>query len=299
MAAQRIRILSTFDRDTVLHLRVPFSLFLAPVFCFGISQATSVHTINAVVVFIALHFFIYPASNIYNSYMDRDTGSIGGLKQPPPVTSKLYHASIIFDTIGLLLLTLAGWQCMLLALIYVLFSKAYSWHGVRLKKYTYGSWLTVMFFQGGYTFMLVCMAAQNNYSWEWFTPKNVECMLIASILIGGSYPLTQIYQHAEDSSRGDNTLSYRLGIRGTFLFTMLFFTAGAGIAFHYFTTYYSIGQFFIFCGCLAPVLVYFLNWFRLTMKDHANADFEHVMLMNKVSSVCMIVCFVVLYFLNH
>jgi len=296
---QRTGVLSIFDRDTVLHLRIPFSLFLAPVFCFGISQATSVHATNAIVVFIALHFFIYPASNIYNSYMDNDTGSIGGLKKPPPVTRKLYYASIIFDLAGLVLISLAGWQCALIAAVYILFSKAYSWHGVRLKKYAYGSWLTVMVFQGGYTFMLACMAAENNYGLVWFTPKNIECMLIASTLIGGSYPLTQIYQHAADSDRGDHTLSYKLGIRGTFIFTMLFFTAGAGIALHYFTAYYSIRQFFIFSGCLAPVLVYFLNWFRLTMQNNANADFEHVMLMNKISSVCMIACFVVLFFLNH
>src|SRR5690606_21011987 len=118
---------SVFDRDTILHLRIPFSFFLLPVFCFGISQSTHVHTINTFIVFVALHLFIYPGSNSYNSYMDKDTGSIGGLENPPPATRKLYYASIIFDTAGLLLMAIAGWQLFLLAGVYIIFSKAYSW----------------------------------------------------------------------------------------------------------------------------------------------------------------------------
>jgi 1,4-dihydroxy-2-naphthoate octaprenyltransferase len=290
---------SIFDRDTVLHLRLPFSFFLLPLFCFGISQATSIDIANTAILFLALHLFIYPASNVYNSYMDKDTGSIGGLKNPPPVTRKLYNASIIFDITGLLLSLLASWQLTLLIAVYVVFSKAYSWHGIRLKKYTLGSWLTVLVLQGGYTFMLANMAAANNYSIVWFTQKNIECMAIASLIIGGSYPLTQIYQHREDHQRGDTTLSYSLGIKGTFIFTLLFFSAGGAVAFHYFTTYYGPGHFVVFLVCLIPVMAYFLYWFAITIRDRAYADYEHTMLMNKLSSVCMTVCFITLLIIDH
>src|SRR5579871_667568 len=84
-------LFTIFDRDTVLHLRVPFSFYLLPVFCFGISQAATIHVTDTWIVFIALHLLIYPGSNVYNSYMDKDTGSIGGLEHPPPVTPKLYY----------------------------------------------------------------------------------------------------------------------------------------------------------------------------------------------------------------
>ena len=47
-----------FDRDTILHLRIPFSFFLLPVFCFGISQASSIAVFNTIIVAIALHLFI-------------------------------------------------------------------------------------------------------------------------------------------------------------------------------------------------------------------------------------------------
>ena len=80
--AEKVSITSIFDHDTILHLRIPFSFFLLPVFCFGISQAASIHVTDTVIVFIALHLLIYPGSNVYNSYMDKDTGSIGGLEKP-------------------------------------------------------------------------------------------------------------------------------------------------------------------------------------------------------------------------
>ena len=298
-AKENITLSNLFTRDTVAHLRIPVSFFLLPVFCFGVSQAFSIYVTNTIIVFIALHLFIYPASNIYNSYMDKDTGSIGGLENPPPVTRKLYYASIIFDIAGLLLCAFAGWQNVLVMAGYIAFSKSYSWYGIRLKKYTYLGWFSVMFFQGGYTYMLANMAAVNQFGSNWFTPKNLECMLFASLIIGGSYPLTQIYQHGEDSQRGDFTISYRLGIMGTFIFTAAFFSAGAIVALHYFISYYTLLQFFIFLSCLSPVMIYFSLWFWKTAKNKKFADYRHAMFMNKISAVCMVICFTIILIINH
>lgn len=288
-----------FDKGTILHLRIPFSFFLLPVFCFGISQAAFIHFANTIIFFIALHFFIYPGSNVYNSYMDKDTGSIGGLKNPPAVTRKLYYASIVCDVCGVALSAFAGWRTMLLLSLYVAFSKAYSWHGIRLKKRPYVSWLVIAFFQGGFTFMLANMVAENNAGIGWFTSGKIICMVVASLLIGGSYPLTQIYQHKEDSSRGDYTISYRLGIRGTFIFTLVMFVVSAGILFYYFSAYSRVTHFFIFTVCLTPVMIYYLYWFYIAMRDKSNADYTHTMLMNKISAICMVVCFSIIFVLNH
>jgi len=294
----KITLTNLFDRDTVLHLRIPFSFYLMPVFIFGISQADTIYLRDAILFFIALHLFIYPGSNVYNSYMDKDEGSIGGLEKPPPVTKRLYYASIIFDITGLLLCALTGWRNVLTLAGYIGFSKAYSWYGIRLKRYTYLGWLSVAFFQGGYTFLMAHMAATGNATLSWFVPKNLECMLFASLIIGGSYPLTQIYQHDEDSSRGDYTISYRLGIMGTFVLTSVLFTVGALVALHCFVTYYSLSQFLVFTGCLAPVIVYFSYWFLKTARNKAFADYGHAMLMNKISAVCMVVCFCIILDLN-
>jgi 1,4-dihydroxy-2-naphthoate octaprenyltransferase len=292
-------ITAIFDRDTILHLRIPFSLFLFPIFCFAISQALVVHWMNIAVVFISLHFFIYPGSNAYNSYMDKDKGSIGGLKNPPPATVKLFYASIMVDTVGLLLCLLVNIWLMLFMLLYVLVSKAYSWRGIRLKKYGILSWLIVMFFQGGYTFMMVNMCTENQFNIHWFSEKNVDCMIIASLLIGGFYPLTQIYQHEEDSSRGDYTISYKLGVMGTFAFSAFLFLSACAFSFYYYSSFYEIKHFVIFNVCLLPVILYFLYWSAITLRERSFADFTHSMRMTLVSSLCMIICFSVIFFLNH
>lgn len=288
-----------FDRDTVRLLRIPFSFFLLPIFIFGISQAAAIDWVDTSILFVILHLFIYPGSNAYNSYMDKDKGSIGGIKAPPPVTQNLYIASMIFDATGLLLSFIIGWKMVLLVAIYVIVSKAYSWHRIRLKKYGVLSWIVVVLFQGAYTYMVVNMTAASNFDWDWFTQKNIGCMCIATLLIGAFYPLTQVYQHQEDRERGDITISYKLGVMGTFIFAAILFLLASGVGYFYFSTYYSLGHFTIFNVCLLPVTGYFLYWFYQSWRDRSRADFTHTMRMTLVSSTCMIVCFTVLFFLNH
>jgi 1,4-dihydroxy-2-naphthoate polyprenyltransferase len=288
-----------FDRSTLLHLRLPFSFFLLPIFVFGISQAAEdINWVNTLIVFVSLHFFIYPGSNVYNSYMDKDSGSIGGLRHPPPVTEKLFYASILFDGIGLLLCLLINPVMLFMMIVFVGVSKAYSWKKIRLKKYGFTGWLVVMLFQGGYTFLLVNMVARNNFSFDWFTNKNIQSMLIASLLIGGYYPLTQIYQHDEDSSRGDYTISYKLGINGTFIFTGTLFIAACAVAWNYFNVFYSNRHFAIFILSLLPVIVYYFHWFVRTYRDKSLADYSHSMRITLISSCCMLICFTILALLN-
>jgi 1,4-dihydroxy-2-naphthoate octaprenyltransferase len=287
------------DRDTFLHLRLPFSFFLLPIFCFAISQTVSINTSNTILIFLALHFFIYPGSNIYNSFMDEDKGSIGGLKNPPPVTRKLYYASIIFDTIGILLCWLINFKMVLMMLIYIGISKLYSWKKIRLKKYGITGWLMVMFFQGGYTFLLVNASSENLFDLSWFSHQHIRGMVLASLLIGGFYPLTQIYQHAEDIERGDYTISFKLGIIGTFIFSGILFIASCLIAWNYFTSFYNLNQFVIFMACLVPVMAYYFYWLGNTIHNLMLADYDHTMRMTFISSTCMIVCWSIIFFLNH
>src|SRR3954471_3392589 len=94
--------------------------------------------------------------------------------------------------------------------------------------------------------MLVSMPVEANISFSWFNPQKLEAMLIATLLIGAYYPLTQIYQHEEDSARGDVTISILLGIKGTFIFSASMFGIAFAVVFHYLKTYFVISQFYIF-----------------------------------------------------
>jgi len=98
--------------------------------------------------FFILHLLLYPASNAYNSYFDKDEGSIGILESPPPVDKELFYVSWVLDILALLLGVFIGWPFVCYLLIYGFISKAYSHDRIRLKKYPVASWLIVSFFSG-------------------------------------------------------------------------------------------------------------------------------------------------------
>jgi 1,4-dihydroxy-2-naphthoate polyprenyltransferase len=79
--------------------------------------------------------------------MDRDTQSIGGLEKPPPPSRQLYHTTIAMDItaiiLGFFINTLFGF----LMPIYIGASKAYSYRGIRLKRFPVIGYLTVIIFQ--------------------------------------------------------------------------------------------------------------------------------------------------------
>jgi len=277
-------------------LRIPFSLFLMPIFWFGISALREpLHWGRIAGAFAVLHLLVYPASNGYNSYYDRDEGSIGGLKAPPPVTPELLHLVYLFDALGLLGALLLGWPFAGLVLGYMLVSKAYSYEGIRLKKYPLLSTATVVVFQGAYTFLMAQVGAGTGTA-QLSEPTNLLLALASSLFLCGSYPLTQIYQHEEDARRGDRTLSLRLGVRGTFVFAAVGLLAGAatlGLA------YWLRGELralLIFLAATGPVLALFSRWVWLAWPDPTHATHTWTMRMNMVSSVCLSAAFLATLF---
>src|SRR5690349_7455866 len=97
------------QRSTWLHLRIPFSFYLMPVFLFAWSISPHPALWRVLLSFIILHFFLYSASNGYNSFFDKDEDSIGGLENPPPVSKELLYVSLLLDGIALLLGIFLGW----------------------------------------------------------------------------------------------------------------------------------------------------------------------------------------------
>jgi len=247
-------------RSTLLHLRFPFSLFLLPVFLFAVAASQAALTLDFWMVFLILHFLVYPASNGFNSYFDKDEGSIGGLERPPKVTKELYLVATLMDivAIGLSILVSVTFACMIVAYIGV--SRAYSHPAIRLKKYPVLGWLITATFPGYFTFLRLIVAITGVHPMDVSVPHHLAGVR-SSLLLFGSYPMTQVYQHDEDRSRGDITISLKLGIQGTFHFTgALFSVATAGFLW-YFLTYESMGLVITYLTCSGPVLAYFLWWY--------------------------------------
>lgn len=287
----------TIARDTITLLRFPFSILLAPVYLLALSQAPVIDTVAAIWTFTILHLLVYPASNGYNSYVDRDTASIGGLESPPQPTILLYYVTLALDFCAILLSALfVGFHFALLVIPYIIASRAYSSPGIRLKKYPFISFFTVVFFQGAYA----CYLSLSGIAGKPFLPDGALTLLLVacSFQIAGAYPLTQVYQHHQDREAGVETISMRLGVKGTFVFSALMFT-GSGIIYSlYFTQRDLADHFVIVAACFVPVLVYSSVWFRQVLRDRSAADHKRTMIMSQLSAVVMIACFVTLFFLR-
>jgi hypothetical protein len=268
-----------------------------PVFWFAVSQAQKPNWGLVVGLFVVLHLLIYPASNAYNSYFDKDEGSIGGLENPPPVSKELFYVAWILDIITFIVAYfLGGWILSVALIIYSSVSKAYSNDKIRLKKYPIISWLTVGVFQGAFTYLTVIQAVDDVSLQDLTQNQYLLPAALSSLNLLGFYPMTQIYQHQEDARRGDMTMSRLLGIRGTFIFTasiFLFVTIG----FYFFfqnVQLFHIQAFIVYLLVMSPVLIYFNVWFLKVLKDETQADFYHTMRLNMLGSVCLNLFFILL-----
>lgn len=283
-----------------LHLRIPFSFYLLPVFVFSMAFVKELDPLHFFLVFTVLHFFLYPSSNGYNSYYDRDEESIGGLKHPPPVTPGLYYLSLLFLLLAILLGLLASWAFGSMVLVYNLVSVAYSYPGIRIKKFPYASWLVAGFFQGCFTFVMAYSGLTATGWGNFLDPLIVIPGLLTTLLLWSAYPLSQVYQHREDSRRGDQTLSLRLGIVGTFVFSSVWFLV-SGVAFAWYFMVFREQPWALwgFLAAMAPVTVYFMVWFSFIRKDPGKyAAYRWTMWMNRISAIALNILFF-WYFLKN
>jgi 1,4-dihydroxy-2-naphthoate polyprenyltransferase len=263
-------------RQTIQLLRIPFSFFLLPVYLFALSQVSSVNVFRALLIFAIWHLLVYPASNGYNSYMDRDTGPIGGLKTPPPPTPWLFRVTLGMDIASVGLSWLVSPVFAACCLVYILASRAYSYRGLRLKRFPIVGYLTVVLCQGALVFFATYHGASENLTLH--VPLWPLCA--SSLLIGGFYPLTQIYQHDQDAKDGVKTISSALGYKGTFIFCALVYAAGFTVLALYFEQIQQIKLFMRIQICFLPVIIYFIIWFIQVGKDRSKADHGHTMRMN-------------------
>jgi len=278
------------QRSTIQLLRFPFSFFLLPVYLFALGLVPVIHSGDAWLVFIILHFLVYPASNGYNSYMDRDESSIGGLANPMQPTKQLFYVTVLMDIVAI---ALSVWVSYLFAIgiaAYILASRAYSYRGIRLKQYPIIGYLTVVLFQGCTTFFLV----YHGCSMDKTTDAPLAGILAAGLLIGAFYPITQVYQHEADKKDGVTTISRLLGYRGTFIFTAILYLAAMLTLSWLFFQREQPMKLLVIATVMLPALVYFFVWAKGVWANTSVADFTHTMRMNLLASLCSNLAFLII-----
>jgi len=238
-----------------------------PIFILALSQSANINIFSALATFFIIHLLVYPASNGYNSYIDKDESSIGGLEKPPMPTKQLFYLTLSMDVMAVILsFVLVSSLFAICILTYMLASRAYSSRQIRLKKYPVLGFLIVVIFQGAFTFFMCTIGITN--SGFTFSSANTLILIASSLQIAGAYPLTQIYQHKEDLADGVVTLSYKLGYKGTFIFTGLMFAICNVFYYLYFKEIGHVNQFFILQLFFLPIVIYFTFWFLKLTKSH-------------------------------
>ena len=145
-----------------------------------------------------------------NSAFDRDEGDIGYLDSPPPPPRYLARLSIALMAVGqLIALALPAGFAIAYAICFAM-SLAYSIPPVRLKAVAGADWIINIIGVG----VLTPFAGWAATSYA-LRPEGKWIMIGFGCLFGSLYPLTQIYQFDEDTSRGDRTLARMLGARAS------------------------------------------------------------------------------------
>lgn len=288
---------NTVLKNIIQHLRFPFSLLLLPVFLFALYNLENVFRSGTLWLFFILHGLVYPSSNGYNSLMDQDKGSIGGIKNPSEVPGEMFWVSLCMDILALVLSTvLFSYTVSILLLSYILASRAYSYRKIRLKKYPWPGFLTVTLFQGPVIYVMTILALSSGLSSQ---NMSFTGIVISYLVIAAGYPLSQIYQHDQDRADGVTTVSMLLGVKGTFIFSGMMFAALGGLMALYFLVIHSD----IFSGVLAllllfPTGVFFVLWMLRCFRNPSSAEYDNTMKMNQLGAISINAAFFIIILKN-
>ncbi len=197
-------------RRALLHLRLPFSVVLAPLFLWGAYLGGG--TVN-LAAFLVIHVLLYGGMNAFNSCWDRDEGPIGALVDPPPVDRTVLAVALLCQGLALVGGFAVGPSFGGMVALALLLSFFYSHGRFRWKERPWLAALTIFVGQGLLGVLWGLVSAGGAVG-----PMQLLGAVGGALITTGFYPLTGVYQITADAERGMRTLAVRLGIDGCFAF---------------------------------------------------------------------------------
>lgn len=210
-------------RNFLIHLRLKFSLFFAPIYLYGIVITNGdAFTWRVLFEIIILHIFLCGGVHALNDYYDRDEGGpIGGLENPPVINGdSLFYFAWFWKFIGFYLsIQYSSSITFICSYIFcVLMSVAYSHPDVRLKAHPFRSLSIAVILYG----FLIYYLGTNATNYSQISPIKFWMGAFVIIFLGlGTYPLTQVYQIEQDKRQGDRTFAVVFGVEKTFRFASI------------------------------------------------------------------------------
>ena len=265
-------------RPYITLLRLPFQFLLSPIFLWGYLLADGTWNATLLIAYLSFHLFLYAGGTALNSYYDRDEGPIGGLAHPPPPPTQLLEFSLVWQLIGFALALAVNLEFAAMYFVMFWMSIAYSHPRIRLKGKPFGALATIMLGQGILPFYAGWVTARGTLQ-NGAEGLAILGALSATLIIGGMYPLTQIYQLDADAERGDLTSARFLGVNNSFrlaLFSISLGGAGAVlIAATKFSWWEAAGLAIFLCVFLIAVARWRARFYSQTVMQ----NFKTVMLL--------------------
>lgn len=172
--------------------------------------------------FLSVHVLLFGGVTVYNSYWDKDTGPIGGLRAPPPLASWTLPAAWILQVSGLAAAFAISPVSAAVYAFSMLCFWMYSRPGIRLKGRPWLSLLAIGASTGWCGFLLGYLHGGRSD----FTGASLAGAFGVSCLIVSLFPMSQVYQVSEDLKRSDVTFTAKYGLKGVRLAYALLFPCG-------------------------------------------------------------------------
>lgn len=287
---------SFFPRELVhfvVHLRWHYQLFiLSGGFLLGGFMSASMNSGEFLFQFVNVHLLLFGGATAYNSYWDRDTGPVGGLKNPPPMKPWMHPASLILQAVGWMLAWTSGLLFSVIYLVSAFFFWLYSTPLARWKGKPVKSLFAIGISTGTNSFLMGYLAA-GNHTFGW-----VEVMAAfgVALMMLSLYPISQIYQREEDAARGDRTFAVVYGARAVIHFFLAGFGIGLLLVFAALYVFHPlIATIFGAIGLLTATWI----WKRLKSFSVSQNDYHHVMQLKYGTSLAFVLFLIAANFLKH
>lgn len=258
-------------RTYITLLRLPFQFLLSPIFLWGYLLAGGTLNVRLLLAYLSFHLFLYAGGTALNSYYDRDEGPVGGLAHPPPPPKYLLEFSLVWQLIGFLLAVAVNLTIASIYFVMFWMSIAYSHPRIRFKGRPLAALATIMLGQGILPFYAGWAAARGGLAGAGEISTLIAA-LGATLIIGGMYPLTQIYQLDADAARGDLTSARFLGVENSFRTALVSIALGGAGAVYIAVTKFSwlegAGLALFLMLFLAAVLRWHTRFFSLTVMQN-------------------------------
>lgn len=278
-----------------LHLRWHYQLFiLSGGFLLGGFLSNTMNWWWFLIQFANVHLLLFGGATAYNSYWDKDKGSVGGLKNPPKMSHWMWPASLFLQMAGLMVAMPMGNAFLACYLFSMLLFWLYSSPVFRWKGRPILSLIAIGISTGTNSVILGYFAAA--------TPSSVleTTVLVAAVgtafTLLSLYPLSQIYQLDEDRERGDRTFALAYGKETVFLFYKISFGLGLLLISGSIITLHTLaGILFLVVGSLVGMGV----WKMMKYVGSDKEDYSKVMHIKYGTSFAFVAFLIAALLLKH